>query len=225
MKRTRIGIYGGAFNPIHFGHLRTARDVISKLSLEKVIFIPAGTPPFNKPGLADAGHRFNMVEASIQGHFGLEVSDAELHGSGKSYTIDTVEKLSKEGAELFLITGIDAFKDIQLWKEPERLLSIVNIAVISRPGYLFAGLSSSPYLGGVPEEVLKMLDRGEREAFTFDSPGIMGITLCKVVDADISSSYVRKIISQGKDTRHLLPESVKSYIISHNLYTKNIDQE
>jgi len=221
----KIGIYGGAFNPIHFGHLKTAEDVLNKLSLDRVVFIPAGTPPFNKPGLADAGHRFRMVAAAIADYPGFEVSDIELQGEGRSYTVDTIEKLKKDDTELFLIIGIDAFKDMQLWKDPEKIFALSNVVIISRPGYSFADLLSSPYLKDVSEGVLRKLDAGEEGFFSFSISKDNEVALCKVVDADISSSNLRETIKKDGETGRLLPESVKSYIIFHNLYKENNDQE
>ncbi|MBI4826412.1 MAG: nicotinate (nicotinamide) nucleotide adenylyltransferase [Nitrospirae bacterium] len=217
----KIGIFGGAFNPVHYGHLKTADEVLRVLSLDKIIFVPAGSPPFNKPGLAEAGQRFEMVKAAIAGHPEFEVSDIELRREGKSYTIETVEKLAEKGAALFLIIGIDAFRDMPLWKETDRLFSMVNVVVISRPGYSFAGLSSSPYLKRVSIEVLDELDSGKRRLFALPTSGEKEIILCKVVDVNVSSSHIREAISRGMDTASLLPESVKSYIILHNLYKNN----
>lgn len=214
----KIGIYGGAFNPMHFGHLKTAEDVLKKLSLDRIVFMPAGNPPFKKPGLADAGQRFEMVKAAIAGRPEFEVSDIELRSEGKSYTIDTVERMQREDTELFLVIGIDAFSDIPLWKDPEKLLSMVNLVIISRPGYSFAGLSSSPYLQGVSEGILEKLDSGERDMFKLSFLSERTIFLCKVVDVNASSSDIRERISRGMDTKYLLPESVKSYIIFHNIY-------
>lgn len=217
----KIGIFGGAFNPVHFGHLKAAEEVLRVLSLDKIIFVPAGSPPFNKPGLADAGHRFEMVKAAIADHPEFEASDIELRREGKSYTIETVERLAVAGVALFLIIGIDAFKDMPLWKETERLFSMVNVVVISRPGYSFAELSSSPYLKGASREILDELDRGEKSVFTLSTSEEKEIILCKVVDVNVSSSHIREAISRGMDTASLLPESVKSYIILHNLYKNN----
>jgi nicotinate-nucleotide adenylyltransferase len=214
----KIGIYGGAFNPVHFGHLKTAEDVLNKLSLDKVIFIPAGNPPFRKPELAAAEDRFEMVKAAVEDRPEFEVSDIELRTGGKSYTIDTIEKLSRDDTELFLIIGVDAFKDMQVWKDPQKIFAMSNVVIISRPGYSFAGLSSSPYLKDVPEGVLQELDAGARDIFSFSCSKKEAVILCRVVAVDISSSHLREVLKRGEETGHLLPESVKSYIILHNLY-------
>jgi len=217
----KTGIFGGAFNPIHFGHLKTAEDVLNKLSLDSIVFIPAGNPPFRKPGLADAEQMFEMAETAIAGRPEFEVSDIELRSKGKSYTIETVERMQKEDTELFLVIGIDAFSDMPLWKEPDRLLSMVNLVIISRPGYSFTGLSSSPYLQGASGGILEELDSGERDIFSLFCSNDRTIFLCRVVNVNVSSSEIRERISRGIDTKYLLPESVKSYIISHRLYKNN----
>jgi nicotinate-nucleotide adenylyltransferase len=115
----KIGIYGGTFNPIHYGHLRTAEDVLEILSLDKMLFIPSGETPFDKPDLEKAGHRYKMVKAAIEGnsHFGL--SNIEIKARGKSYTVDTIRNLRDKyrDSELFFILGIDAFLDLPGWKQ------------------------------------------------------------------------------------------------------------
>jgi nicotinate-nucleotide adenylyltransferase len=214
----KIGIYGGAFNPIHFGHLKTAEDVLNKLSLNKVIFIPAGNPPFRKPELASVEDRLVMVKAAVEGYPWFEASEIELQTEGRSYTVDTIEKLNTNDTELFLIIGIDAFKDIQLWKDPEKIFALSNVVIISRPGYSFAALSSSPYLRDVQEGILQELDTGERTLYSFSIFKDKEVTLCRVVDVDISSSDLRETIKKDGETGRLLPESVKSYIILHSLY-------
>ncbi|MBI4844709.1 MAG: nicotinate (nicotinamide) nucleotide adenylyltransferase [Nitrospirae bacterium] len=217
----KIGILGGAFNPVHFGHIRAAGNVLRILSLDKIIFVPAGNPPFKKPGLAEAMHRFEMVKAALIDFPDFEVSDVEIMGEGKSYTVDTIEKLSSASSELFLITGIDAFRDMPLWKEPRRLMSIANIVVISRPGHSFAGLSNSPYVSGVSVDLLNELDSGKRLLFSIPTSEGRQLFLCGIAGVDISSSMIREAVRNGEDTKYLLPESVKSYIILHNLYTRD----
>ncbi len=218
-----IGIYGGTFNPIHYGHLRTAVEVAERLSLEKIIFIPAGKPPFEKQGLAGAGHRYNMVRAAIAGNGHFEISRMEISTRGKSYSVDTVARLRNRYRKcvLFFILGIDAFLDLPGWKEPERLVSLTNMVIISRPGYAFADLSASPFLKGVRKRTLLDLDRGRIDGFSFDISEERKCYLSRVTGLNISASHIRNLTAAGRDIKYLLPDSVKSYIISNKLYTEN----
>ena len=214
----KIGIYGGAFNPIHIGHLRTAEDVYFMLSLDIVCFIPSGRPAFTKPRLVSAHHRHEMVRMAIDDNPHFSISDIETKGHGKSYSIDTVRKLNTKGTDLYFIIGIDAFIDLPGWKEPDSLMSLANIVVISRPGYSFSDISSSPYLKKVPKKIFSELDRGVKDLFSFNVSDEKKCFLCCVTGLNISASHIRDMLIKGRNTKYLLPDLVKSYIISHRLY-------
>ena len=216
----KIGIYGGTFNPVHYGHLRTAEEVAERLSLDKILFIPAGKTPFNKPDLEKAGHRYKMVKAAINGNPYFNISGLEIKASGKSYTVDTLRKLRNRyrRSEFYFILGIDAFIDLPCWKQPGRLVELTNLVVISRPGYSFTELLTSPYLKGVSRKILRELDKRSRKEVIVDiSKNSKGI-LINVAGINISASHIRNLMKSGENINYLLPESVKSYIISHNLY-------
>jgi len=220
LKKEKIGIYGGAFNPVHFGHLRTALEVAERLSFHRVIFIPAGRTPFDKPELASAHDRFEMVRKAIQGNSLFSISDIELNSPGRSYTIDTVLKLKSAhaDAEFSLIIGADAFIDLPSWKSPDELLRHVSVVVISRPGYPFSALYGISCLQGVKKKELQALDAGEQSMARLELSGGRRIILCRVTGIDVSSTTIRCMVRERKDIRYLLPDSVKSYIISHKLY-------
>jgi nicotinate-nucleotide adenylyltransferase len=216
----KIGIYGGAFNPVHYGHLRTAEDVLEILSLDKVIFIPSGKTPFDKPGMVNASHRYEMVKAAIKGNPRFSISGMEVNNRRKSYTVDTIKQLKAmyENSELFFVLGVDAFIDMPSWKQPEKLVDVTNLVIISRPGYSFNDLYSSPFVKDVSKRMLRDLDRGNRLEFSFDISGKQKGYMCKVTALNISASTIRTLILNGKNINYLLPESVKSYIISNKLY-------
>jgi len=216
----KLGIYGGAFNPIHYGHLRTAEDVADELSLDKILFIPSGRPAFKKPQLAGASHRFRMVKLAVEENPLFSASDIEIKTRGKSFSSDTVKKLKKryKDASLFFILGIDTFTDLPDWKEPDKLLEMSNIVVISRPGHSFSELSSSPYLKKIREKILNELDSGERKRFSLRMSTGQRCFLLRVTGLNISASLIRKLSVSGKSTKYLLPDSVKSYIISNKLF-------
>lgn len=216
----KIGIYGGTFNPVHYGHLRTAQEVAEAMHLDRIIFVPAGETPFDKPDLAKGAHRFKMVKAAIAGNPFFKISSIETRTRGKSYTVDTIRALSSKytKSDLYFILGIDAFLDMPLWKKPDRLVDLANIIVISRPGYTFTDLSKSPYLKKVPLTTLRGLDKGKMDETSFDISLKMKCFLVNVTALNISASNIRESIRAGKNTSYLLPESVKSYIISNTLY-------
>jgi len=216
----KLGIYGGTFNPIHYGHLRTAQEVLEKLSLDRIIFIPAGKTPFDKPELIRASHRYRMVKEAIMDNPGFAISDVEIKTRGKSFTIDTIMKLRNKyaGSELYFILGTDAFLDLQHWKQPGRILDLANMVIIFRPGCAFADLSLSPYLRNISIKRLKDLDRGEKDLFSFDISREQRGILLKVTGLEISASNIRNLIISGKSVKYLLPDSVESYIIANKLY-------
>jgi len=218
----KIGIYGGTFNPIHYGHLRSAEEVCEKLSLDQVLFIPAGKTPFEKPETVSASHRFNMVKTAIKGNRRFKISDIEVKARGKSFTVDTLKKLALKhpGSEFFFILGIDAFLDLPHWKQPDKLVDLAHFVVISRPGHLFDGLRKSPYLNSVSRKVLKEMDSGAGNVHSFDISKKRRGFLCKVTALDISASNLRNLMLSGKNAKYLLPDSVESYIISNGLYKK-----
>lgn len=216
----KIGIYGGAFNPVHYGHLRSAEEVYEKLSLHKMLFIPSGRTPFDKPDLAAPRHRLEMIKRAVKGNRHFSVSDIEVKSRGRSYTVNTLSKLKKlhPDAEFFFILGIDAFLDLPYWKQPDRLMDLVSFVVLSRPGHLFGDLRVSPYLKGVGSRQLRELDNRNDSELIIDSPPGRSIFLLNVTGLTISSSEIRKRIHDGESIKYLLPDSVKSYIISNTLY-------
>src|SRR5574340_210943 len=158
----KIGLLGGAFNAIHYGHLRAAEEIRESCDLAMVFFIPSGNPPLKRKDLAAADQRYAMVHMAVRDNPFFEVLDVECVRPGKSYTVNTLEQLLRDyPAEDFYFTlGIDAFLDIPNWREPEKILSLTNFIVLSRPGKAFSDLSRSPYLGLKKAELVS-LDRGD----------------------------------------------------------------
>lgn len=213
----RIGLLGGTFNPIHYGHLRAAEEARGRLSLDKVLFIPAGVPPLKSSDLAEAALRYEMTALAISSNTFFEVSDIECRSPGTSYSVDTVGRLKEayKGSELYFILGVDAFMDLPNWREPERLAGLIDFVVVNRPPYAFTELLSSPYVEmdkAVDEEGLRRVPRkvplrGGRSAFLLD-----------ITPLDISATGIRALIREGGSIKYLLPENVESFIILHGLY-------
>lgn len=186
----RIGIFGGTFNPIHFGHLVLAEQALEKLDLDKVIFIPSFYPPHKKSAdIASAAHRYNMVKLAIQGNARFKVSDIEIKRRGRSYSIDTLRQLKKiyPKARLFFISGSDVSDQISRWKSINQILSLANFVLAKRPGYR-----------------LKKHNKN--------------ISVISITELDISSSMVRRKIKAKKSIRYLMPMRIYKYIKEKGLY-------
>ena len=215
----RIGVFGGTFNPIHYGHLRAAEEVKEALAFDKVLFVPSGTPPLKTEDLAGSLDRFEMARLAIAGNRAFEVLDIECRKPQKSYTVETLEALLKlyGDAELFFVLGIDAFLDIPNWWMPEKLVSLVNFAVLARPGCRLVDLLESPYIDAERSN-LELLEKDSREILSLKLKSLREAYLVKITPLDISSSDVRRFIRAGQSIKYLLPENVESFIISHKLY-------
>lgn len=214
-----LGLLGGTFNPVHYGHLRAAEEVRQRLALDGIVFVPAGAPPLKEEALASAAERYEMVRLAIAGNPAFGISDVETAREGKSYTVDTIEALSREhpGERLLFILGVDAFMDVPYWKEPQRLLGSADFVVIRRPGFPFARLGGSR-LVRVERSLLNSLDRAEVERHEARLPGGRTATLLAIDALDISATAIRNHICEGRSARYLLPENVESYIMSKGLY-------
>lgn len=221
----KIGIFGGTFNPVHYGHLRAAEEVREKLGLGKILFIPSGKPPLKTSEIAPAGHRYEMLRIAVKENPFFELSDIECKRTGKSYTVKTFEELqnTNPGTEFFLILGIDAFLDIPRWWRPEQLVSMANFIVISRPGFSFSALRESPYVAS-GMKLLKDIDRSRNEANIIKLKTNRNAILFRLTPIGISSTQIRKCIRQGKSIKYLLPPEVHSYIITHKLYKVKSDK-
>jgi len=215
----RIGIFGGTFNPIHYGHLRAAEEIREKFVLDRIFFIPSGNPPLKRKDLAEAVHRHAMVKMAVSDNPSFEVLDIECVRPGKSYTVNTLEQLLENipDADLYFLLGIDAFLDIPNWREPGKILSLTNFIVLSRPGKNFTDLFHSPYLG-MKKAILTSLDRGESESCATVLQSGKKAFLTPVTPMGISSTGIRKSIGKGFSIKYLLPAEVESYIISKDLY-------
>jgi nicotinate-nucleotide adenylyltransferase len=195
----RLGILGGTFNPPHLGHLVCAQEAYLQLGLQRVMLIPARTPP-HKPVEDEPGaeHRFELCRLAVDGDRRFAVSDLEMTRPGPSFTVDTLEQLHSQApdSELFLIVGGDVAVGLPRWREPERVLSLATLAVAKRRGTARASIDAA----------LHELPAGERTEF-FQMPRI-----------GISSTMVRRRVRAGQPIRYLVPDAVAGYIEEHRLY-------
>jgi nicotinate-nucleotide adenylyltransferase len=209
-----IGILGGTFDPIHFGHLRMADELARSLSLDVVRFIPAGLPPHRATPRTDAIHRLEMTRLAIAGNPRFVLDDREVRSPRASYTVDTLTSLRGElGRDLpiWLLMGADAFLGLTTWKEWKQLFELANIAIAHRPGYR---LTQSDAL---PDPLRKELE--QRRCDSPPSAPAGNILLQAVTALDISATAIRQHLSSGTGARYLLPDPVLNYIQQHHLYT------
>jgi nicotinate-nucleotide adenylyltransferase len=215
----RLGVFGGTFNPIHYGHLRAAEDVIEHLGLDRVIFVPTGTPPLKFEELVSSQDRYTMTELAISTNSHFEISDIEFRRPEISYTVDTAERLREmhPGDDLFFIAGIDSFMDLPRWREPERLVGLVDFVIISRPGHAFCELELSPFLE-VNVNMLKEMDGGSLRMYNAELKGKRIAALISVTPFHVSATAIRTLVGQKRSIKYLLPETVESFIMSNGLY-------
>jgi nicotinate-nucleotide adenylyltransferase len=210
-----IGVFGGTFDPIHFGHLRLAEEMAEAIGLSRVRFIPAGQPPHRGTPHTTATHRLEMVRRAIAGNPRFEVDAREIQRPDPSYTVDTLTALRAElGNEqaLWLLLGADAFSGLPGWHQWRQLFALANIAVAARPG---AQLMQPD---GLPEELKHELS--QRQVPAGSATGSAGSVLLQPMTAlDISATRIRATLARQDSARYLLPDAVLDYIHQHRLYT------
>ena len=193
--RSRIGIFGGTFNPPHIGHLIVAEEVRENFALDRIVFIPSARPPHKTHSpVIDPIHRFQMIQLATRENPYFEVSNIEIRRPGTSYTIDTVKSFRNTygpDGEIFFIMGGDSIFEIDTWKDREEIFKHCTIIVTSRPGF---------HLSRV-EDPLKAK-----------------ILLSEVSSIGISSTGIRQRIQEGKSIRYLVPRDVETYIREQELY-------
>ena len=210
-----IGVFGGTFDPIHFGHLRLAEEMAEGLGLSQVRFIPAGQPPHRGAPRTAATHRLEMVRRAVAGNPRFEVDAREVQRPDPGYTVDTLTVLRAElGNEqpLWLLLGADAFAGLPSWHQWRQLFALTNIVVATRPDA--AGIQT----GSLPEELKQELS--QRQVQNGSATGPAGaVVLQNMTALDISATRIRATLARQNSARYLLPDAVLDYIHQHQLYT------
>ena len=200
-----VGILGGTFDPIHYGHLAIAEEVREALGLERVLFVPAGVPP-HKPGriISAPEHRVAMIKTAIAGNPAFELSRIEIDRPGPSYAVDTLDLLDAQARaadrepNFTFILSAEAFAELTTWREPRRLLTLCRMAVVPRGGRAEPGRAwLEEHLPGQEDRVI-FLDR----------PNI-----------GLSATGIRERVARGRSIRYLVPDAVSAYIVDHALYS------
>jgi nicotinate-nucleotide adenylyltransferase len=213
MALRRIGIMGGTFDPIHWGHLEAAFAAETALDLMRVLIITANVPPHRPQPRASSYHRFAMVSLAVNGRSGWRASDLELRHDVRSYTAATLQKFHERGytpAELFFIVGADAFAEIESWMDYPALLDYCHFAVVTRSGHPVADL---------PHRFPKLTGRMVRPPLDAMSHFDPAIVLIDMPTADVSSTEVRDRRDRGESVAGLVPDGVLHHIEQHGLYT------
>jgi nicotinate-nucleotide adenylyltransferase len=214
MSLRRVGVLGGTFDPIHRGHLDAGRAVQTALGLSEMFVVTASTPPHRTP-VASIYHRFAMVALAVAGLEGWRASDLELGSDAPSFTTDTLQRFHQIGyaaLELFFVIGVDAFAEIETWRDYPAILERAHFAVVSRPRLDVAALATQ-----LPRLARRMV-RSERARV----PGLPEGPLIFLIDAqtaDVSSTAIRQRRAVGESIAGLVPPLVEQHIERHGLYS------
>jgi nicotinate-nucleotide adenylyltransferase len=210
-----LGLFGGTFDPVHFGHLRLAEESIGHLGLGGVRWIPAGQPPHRGVPQVTAEQRLEMVRRATGGNPGFAVDASEVEAAAPSYTVRTLERLRSELGDtrpLVLLVGADAFAGLASWHRWRELFALAHIAVSHRPGFPVEPASLPAELA-VEFENRRLADAGAlRQA---PAGGIVTFAMTQLA---ISATQIRKLLANGLSARYLLPDDVLDYISAHSLY-------
>ena len=197
----RVGVLGGTFDPVHAGHLHIADAVRSALNLDRVLWVPAGRPPHKTDQIVSSDKdRLAMLDLALAGSDTDVISAIDIDRSGPSYTADTLELLAEQfpSAQLFFLMGEDSLRDLPTWHDPRRILRVAELAVAGRPGV----------------EV-------DLEALESRVPGVRNrVHVVPTEELAISSSEIRRRVSEHQSIGGLVPPLVEAYIHDHNLYAE-----
>ena len=209
-----IGIFGGTFDPIHYGHLRSAFEMLQALDFDEVRFVPCSAPPHRGVTYASAEQRYRLVEIAIEGQDGFVADDRELRRGGPSYTIDTIGALREEFPDrpLGLIIGMDAFLGLPAWHRWDEILDYAHIVVAHRPGW------KAPDIGVLGELIA---EHGTHRVDDLHAATAGLVHIHAVTQLEIASTEIRELVAAGRDPRFLMPDSVRDAIQNTGLYKEN----
>jgi len=210
-----LGLFGGTFDPVHYGHLRLAEESIAHLGLGGVRWIPAGQPPHRGVPQVTAAQRLTMVRQAVDGNPRFSVDPAEVDAAVPSYTVLTLERLRRElgpDRPLVLLVGADAFAGLATWHRWRDLFALAHVAVSHRPGFPVEPASLPAELAG------EFAGRRLADAAGLRQAPAGGIVTFAMTQLAISATQIRKLLANGLSARYLLPDDVLDYIQTHSLY-------
>ncbi len=215
-----IGILGGTFDPIHYGHLRLAQEIAGQLRLAEVRFIPSGTPPHRATPAAPASDRLAMVRLATAGNALFTVDARESGSTTPGYTVDTLAAIRAEvgsAQSLVLMLGADAFLDLATWSRWHQLFQLAHIAVACRPGFPVDTWQSRMPQPLAAEYSARLM----QQPFSVHVAPAGGVVVVPIAALDISATMIRNATRRGDSSRYLLPDDIYQYIQEHGLYTEN----
>jgi nicotinate-nucleotide adenylyltransferase len=206
-----IGIFGGTFDPVHFGHLRAAQEAREILALDDFRLMPAGTPPHRSKTMASAEHRLAMLQLAVSNYPGFRIDDREVRRKGNSYMVDTLAQIRAEEGDsvLVLIIGQDAANHLDSWHQWRRIFDLAHIAIMRRPN------SSYSWSGELRKQMQKRLAPGPQQ---LEGQAAGKVIPLEITQLAISSTGIRHQLGSGRSPRFLLPDEVIAYIQKNNLY-------
>ncbi len=207
-----IGIFGGTFDPIHYGHLRTAFEMLEALRFGEIWFVPSGDPPHRGETFATARLRLEMVRLATKGQPGFVVNDCELRRAGPSYTVDTLAEIREERADasLGLIIGMDAFLGLTSWHRWYEILDLAHIIIAHRPGW------KAPDIGELGDMITAC---GTHRVDDLHENLHGRVHIHAVTQLEIASTEIRDLIAVGRDPRFLMPDAVRDFIEERGCYS------
>ncbi|HSF22111.1 MAG TPA: nicotinate-nucleotide adenylyltransferase [Burkholderiales bacterium] len=213
-----IGILGGTFDPIHYGHLRLAEELGERLRLEEVRLFPSGTPPHRSAPAVTADHRLAMTRLAAAGNARFAVDDRELRRAGPGYTFDTLKELRADLGDarpLALLLGADAFLEFATWHRWREIFGLAHVAVAHRPGF-----PVERWAERMPEPLAREYSaRLMQQPLAIHLSPAGGVVIVPFTALEISATAIRDMLHAGASPRYLLPGAVLDYIRSHGLYS------
>ena len=212
-----VGIFGGTFDPIHYGHLRIAEEIVETVGLQKMYFVPAGMPRLRHSPVASSQHRVEIVRLAIQKNPDFVLDEREIYRDGVSYSIDTVREFKQEFGEevrLCFILGADAFIKLPEWNNWKELFNLCHFIVSTRPGYSLTLIKE--LLSKELREECSQRWVSNTESLRKDTSGLIFIASTTMLD--ISATSIRAHIAAGRSVRHLVPSVTVNYISENKLY-------
>ena len=215
MALRRVAIYGGTFDPVHNGHLEVARRVLKLFELDEVIFVPACVPPHKRnANITSAFHRFAMLALATEEDQQLRVSTVELDAPELPYAVETVDRMKDVSARTFFLIGADSWSEISTWHEWQKLLTMCDLIVVTRPGYEIKSIATSTELvdlRNVEANQIGEVVKGDGQPRVF---------ITNVAMIDVSATRIRAAVqtNDGAGLQTMVPPAVAGYIDKYNLY-------
>ena len=219
MKRRRVGVYGGTFDPVHRGHLSVARSVLENFALDELLFVPAFVPPHKRGReISSPNHRYAMLALATRHEPQMRISTIELDAPARPYTVETMASLQTQYADaaLFFVMGMDSFREVTLWRDYETLLTNYGIIVAARPGHENDDEAMGKHLAPALQSRVVDLRSGQRPMD--EQLATPQIFVTDYVAVDVSATAIRAAVEAGNGIETLVSFTVAAYVQKYSLY-------